>query len=65
MQALPAAGADNGLVDTVQSEKGSGDLHTNFRQKVSVAELAAVCELSPGHFLQVFTPTLGFRLISI
>jgi AraC family transcriptional regulator len=43
----------------VQSEKGSGELHTNFRQKVSLAELAAVCDLSPGHFLQVFTPQFG------
>jgi AraC family transcriptional regulator len=32
-------------------------LHANFRQKVSVAELAAICDLSPGHFIQVFTKT--------
>jgi AraC family transcriptional regulator len=34
-------------------------LQTNFLQKVSVAELAAVCDLSPGHFLQAFKRTFG------
>jgi AraC family transcriptional regulator len=32
-------------------------LQTNFRQKVSIAELAAVCDLSPGHFIHAFTKT--------
>ncbi len=32
-------------------------LHTNFARKISVADLAAVCELSPGHFIRAFTQT--------
>lgn len=32
-------------------------LQANFCQKVSVAELAAVCGLSPGHFIHAFTKT--------
>lgn len=34
-------------------------LQTNFREKVSTAELAAVCDLSPGHFIQAFTKTFA------
>jgi AraC family transcriptional regulator len=34
-------------------------LQENFSRKVSVADVAALCELSPGHFIQAFTSTFG------
>jgi AraC family transcriptional regulator len=34
-------------------------LQTNFHEKVSIAELAAVCDLSPGHFIHAFTKTFA------
>lgn len=34
-------------------------LENNFARKLSVADLAGVCDLSPGHFLQAFTKTFG------
>lgn len=34
-------------------------LEENVASKISVAELAAVCSLSPGYFLQAFTRTFG------
>jgi AraC family transcriptional regulator len=34
-------------------------LQANFREKVSIAELAAVCDLSPGHFIHAFTNTFA------
>jgi AraC family transcriptional regulator len=34
-------------------------LRANFTGPLSVAELAAVCNLSPGHFIQGFTQTFG------
>lgn len=34
-------------------------IENNFARKLSVADLAAVCDLSPGHFLQAFTKTFG------
>ncbi len=43
-----------------KAKKVQDYLRENFRQKVSVAELAAICDLSPEHFLQAFTRTFGF-----
>ncbi len=34
-------------------------LQANFHRKLAVAELAALCDLSPGHFIQAFTQTFG------
>ncbi|WP_274423331.1 helix-turn-helix domain-containing protein [Chelativorans sp. YIM 93263] len=34
-------------------------LHENFARKLAVADLAAICELSPGHFIQAFAKTFG------
>ncbi|MBO1907985.1 helix-turn-helix transcriptional regulator [Microvirga sp. 3-52] len=34
-------------------------LHANFREKVSIAELAAVCDLSPGYFIHAFAETFA------
>jgi AraC family transcriptional regulator len=34
-------------------------LDVNFSRKISVAELAAVCGLSPRHFIQAFTKSFG------
>jgi AraC family transcriptional regulator len=34
-------------------------LQENFSCKVSVADLAALCELSPGHFIRAFSITFG------
>jgi AraC family transcriptional regulator len=34
-------------------------LQENFARKVSVADLAALCELSPGHFMRSFNNTFG------
>jgi AraC family transcriptional regulator len=34
-------------------------LRENFARKVSVADLAALCELSPGHFIRAFSATFG------
>jgi AraC family transcriptional regulator len=34
-------------------------LHENLTRKISVADLAAVCRLSPGHFMRAFTKTFG------
>lgn len=36
-------------------------LAENFRRKLSVADLAGVCDLSPGHFIVAFTNTFGER----
>jgi AraC family transcriptional regulator len=34
-------------------------LQENLSRKVSVADLAALCELSPGRFIQAFSATFG------
>ncbi|MGI6855385.1 helix-turn-helix domain-containing protein [Mesorhizobium sp. 1B3] len=34
-------------------------LHEHFRRKLSIAELAGICGLSPGYFTQAFTKTFG------
>jgi AraC family transcriptional regulator len=34
-------------------------LHEHFRRKLSIAELAKICGLSPGHFAHSFTVTFG------
>ncbi|MXQ14476.1 helix-turn-helix domain-containing protein [Microvirga makkahensis] len=34
-------------------------LQQNFSRKVSVADLAVLCELSPGHFIRAFSITFG------
>jgi AraC family transcriptional regulator len=34
-------------------------LHANLARKISVADLAAVCDLSAGYFFQAFTQTFG------
>ncbi|MCJ8520989.1 AraC family transcriptional regulator [Pseudorhizobium tarimense] len=34
-------------------------LRENFRRKLTVAELAGICDLSPGHFADAFTVTFG------
>jgi AraC family transcriptional regulator len=34
-------------------------LQENFSRKVSVADLAALCELSPGYFIRAFSATFG------
>ena len=45
-----------------QNERRIRDfLAENFARKLSVAELAAVCELSPGYFIQAFTKSFGLR----
>jgi AraC family transcriptional regulator len=49
-----------GSLPQYKAKKVQDYLRDNFRQKVSVAELAAICDLSPGHFLQAFTRTFGF-----
>lgn len=36
-------------------------VEANFAAKLSVAELAAVCQLSPSHFIQAFSRTFGQR----
>jgi AraC family transcriptional regulator len=48
-----------GSLPSYKAKKVQEYLHANFREKVSVAELAAVCDLSPGHFLQAFSRTFG------
>jgi AraC family transcriptional regulator len=34
-------------------------LQANFHRKLAAAELAALCNLSPGHFIQAFSQTFG------
>jgi AraC family transcriptional regulator len=34
-------------------------LHENFRRKITIAELAEICGLSPSHFAQAFSRTFG------
>ncbi len=34
-------------------------LEENFTRKLTVGDLASICNLSPGHFLQAFTKTFG------
>lgn len=34
-------------------------LHEHFRRKLTIAELAGICGLSPGHFAHAFTRTFG------
>jgi AraC family transcriptional regulator len=48
-----------GSLPPYKAKKVQEYLQTNFRQKVSVAELAAICDLSPGHFIQAFARTFG------
>jgi AraC family transcriptional regulator len=55
---LPTNAATGGL--SAQNARRMREfLHTNFAAPLSVAQLAAVCELSTGHFIQSFTQTFG------
>lgn len=55
---LPAKAGAGGL-SAQNARRMQEFLHANFTAPLSVAQLAAVCELSPGHFIQGFTQTFG------
>jgi AraC family transcriptional regulator len=56
---LPASTGAGGL--SVQNARRMQEfLRANFAAPLSVAQLAAVCELSPSHFIQGFTQTFGW-----
>jgi len=58
---MPAKGS----LPSYKAKKVQEYLHANFREKVSVAELAAACDLSPGRFLQAFSRTFRHSPLSI
>lgn len=55
---LPTNAATGGL-SAQNARRMQEFLHANFTAPLSVAQLAAVCELSPSHFIQGFTQTFG------
>jgi AraC family transcriptional regulator len=56
--AKPAGEAKGGL-STLAAKRIRDYLHERFRRKLSIAELAGICGLSPGYFTQAFTKTFG------
>jgi AraC family transcriptional regulator len=46
-----------GGLPTAKARQVREFLQANFHRKLAVAELAALCDLSPGHFIQAFTQT--------
>jgi AraC family transcriptional regulator len=48
-----------GTFSPVQARRVQEFLQENYSQKVSVADLAAVCDLSVGYFIKLFTKTFG------
>jgi AraC family transcriptional regulator len=53
-----AAKASGGL-SAANARRVQEYLNENFTRKLSIAELAAVCDLSPFHFLRAFAKTFG------
>lgn len=43
----------------VAAKRAREYLHEHFRRKVTIAELAGICGLSPGHFAEAFAKTFG------
>lgn len=56
---LPAKAGAGGL-SAQNARRIQEFLRANFTASLSVAQLAAVCELSPSHFIQGFTQTFGW-----
>ncbi|WP_309085349.1 AraC family transcriptional regulator [Chelativorans sp.] len=54
-----APGRVKGGLPVVSARRVQEYLKENFARKLSVSELAATCNLSPGHFIQAFTKTFG------
>ncbi|KFC69497.1 Transcriptional regulator, AraC family [Devosia sp. LC5] len=54
-----SASARNGGLSPQNARRVQEFLHANFAAPMSVAELAAVCNLSPSHFIHGFTRTFG------
>jgi len=48
-----------GGLSVIAAKRAEEYLKVNFARKLSVDELAALCELSAGHFIQAFTKTFG------
>lgn len=48
-----------GALSPIQARRVQEFLQENYSQKVSVADLAAVCDLSVGYFIKSFTKTFG------
>lgn len=54
----PALNAKGGLSPR-GARKVQDFLHQNFTRKLTLAEMAAVCALSPSHFVRAFARTFG------
>jgi AraC family transcriptional regulator len=48
-----------GGLSAVKARRVRDFLQANFWRKLSVADLASLCDLSPGHFIHAFTRTFG------
>ncbi|MBY8917366.1 AraC family transcriptional regulator [Nitratireductor sp. R6] len=59
--AEPARGQGGGRLSSRNEVRIREFLSENFRQKLSVADLAGECGLSQGHFIVAFTNTFGER----
>jgi AraC family transcriptional regulator len=53
------SGRDRGGLPQYKARRVRDYLNANLGRKLSVAELAAICDLSPGHFIQSFTKSFG------
>lgn len=57
--AAATASRPKGGLTTTAASRVQEYIEDHFTRKLSVIELADVCELSPGHFIQSFTKTFG------